>query len=87
MDAWRSAVICPPPPGPMPTFTFVEFELVDMNGEPCPGEPCRVTLADGTLVETLLDDKGKLRIEGVVKGDCKITFPELDSEAWEAADA
>ncbi|MFN0138235.1 MAG: hypothetical protein ACKVS9_19195 [Phycisphaerae bacterium] len=83
-DAWHSNVVCPAPPPPQPKFTFVEFALVDMEGEPVPFERYRVTLADGSVQEGQLDDKGKVRYDGLLDGDCKITFPELDSESWEA---
>lgn len=84
-DAWHSNVVCPAPPPPQPAFTFVEFALVDMDGEPMPFERYRVTLVDGSVHEGQLDADGKVRYEGLLSGDCKITFPELDSESWEAA--
>lgn len=84
-DAWHSNVVCPAPPPPQPKFTFVEFALVDMEGEPVPFERYRITLADGSIHEGQLDSEGKVRYDGLLSGDCKITFPELDSESWEAA--
>jgi hypothetical protein len=37
-------------------------------------------VADGTL-----DEKGFARVEGFEPGQCEITFPELDEEAWKDA--
>jgi type VI secretion system secreted protein VgrG len=51
-----------------------------------PGEPYQVTLADGTTVASgTLDDKGFARIDHIDPGQCKVTFPNLDKEAWEEA--
>lgn len=81
-DAWRDQVICPAPPSE--TIPFVEFELVDMAGRPVAGERYRVTFSDGTSQEGNLGDDGLIRYEGMPEGDCVITFPDLDGEAWEA---
>ena len=32
-----------------------------------------------------LDEKGLARVEGIDKGMCKVSFPDLDKEAWEEA--
>jgi len=44
-----------------------------------------VFLADGSIVEGTLDEKGFLRVEGIDPGTCQIVFPKLDKEAWEKA--
>lgn len=62
---------------------WIEIELVGEDDKPIPGEKYRVTLPDGTVDEGTLDEKGWARIEGFDEGDCKITFPDLDKEAWE----
>jgi type VI secretion system secreted protein VgrG len=66
-------------------LSWIEIELVGEDKKPIPGERYRVTLPDQTVDEGTLDDKGHARIEGFEKGDCKITFPDLDEEAWEDA--
>lgn len=63
--------------------SWIEIELVGEDGEPIPGEKYRITLPDETVAEGTLDDKGFARIEGIESGTCKITFPELDKDAWE----
>ena len=82
----------PGPPSHNPTEeekekkTWVEVELVDEEGSPVPGERYRVTLPDGkTVAEGTLDQNGLARVEGIDPGSCKITFPNLDKEAWEKA--
>ncbi len=65
---------------------WIEIELVGEDDEPIPGEYYKITLPDGSVASGTLDDKGLARVEGIRDaGDCKITFPDLDSEAWESA--
>ncbi len=65
--------------------SWIEIELVDDEGVPFAGEKYRITLPDGgTLAEGTLDEKGQARVEALDPGSCKITFPDLDQEAWEA---
>ena len=64
--------------------SWIEIELVDDDNEPVPGEPYRITLPDGeTAAEGTLDDKGFARVDGIDPGTCKVTFPELDKDAWD----
>lgn len=63
---------------------WIEIELVDEEGQPVPGEPYRITLPDGTTVaDGTLDAKGWARVDNIDPGSCKVTFPNLDKEAWE----
>lgn len=82
MEAWVGDVRCPePPPRRLP---WVEFELVDLEGEPVAGQRYRVTLPDGTVREGFFGRDGRLRYEGIPEGPCTIELPDLDAEAWEA---
>src|SRR5262245_25914609 len=66
--------------------SWIEIELVDEAGNPVPGERYRITLPDGkTVDEGTLDEKGCARVECIDSGTCKITFPELDRDAWKPA--
>ena len=66
--------------------SWIEIELVDEDKQPVPGEKYKITLPDGeSVAEGTLDDKGCARVEGFESGGCKITFPDLDKEAWEKA--
>jgi phage protein D/translation initiation factor IF-1 len=63
--------------------TFVEIALADSAGKPLPGERYRVTLADGSVREGILDGKGRARVSGLPKGQqVKVTFPEYDADSW-----
>lgn len=64
--------------------SWIEIEMVDEEEQPVPGMAYRITLPDDeTVAEGTLDDKGFARVEAIEPGTCKITFPELDKEAWE----
>lgn len=66
---------------------WIEIEMVYENaGEPVGGEEYCITLPDSTEVRGLLNAKGWARVNLVQDpGNCKITFPNLDKEAWENA--
>ena len=54
-------------------------------GQPVAYERYRVTAPDGTVREGFLNAKGLGRVDGIDPGTCKITFPNLDKDAWEPA--
>ncbi len=63
--------------------SWIEIEMVDEEDEPVPGEKYKITLPDDSVAQGTLDEKGFARVEGIDPGTCKITFPELDKDAWE----
>lgn len=65
------------------TLTWVEFQLVDMEGNPVSGIRYRVRLPDGAVKEGTLDRSGKVRFDGITPGTATINYFELDHEAWE----
>jgi len=65
--------------------TWIEIELVDEVGDPVPGESYEITLPDGSKAAGTLDGKGFARVDGIDPGTCKVTFPNLDKEAWNRA--
>ena len=64
---------------------WITVELVGENGEPIPNEAVKVTDPGGGEHEGETDSQGQFTVTGIPEGDCTITFPELDQEAWEAA--
>ncbi|NTV37814.1 MAG: hypothetical protein HGA82_01245, partial [Anaerolineales bacterium] len=78
--ATRQAVITDQPP----PVHWIEIELVDEANQPVPGEKYEITMPDQTVKEGTLDEKGWARVDGIKDpGQCKITFPNLDKEAWD----
>lgn len=65
--------------------SWIEIEMVGEDGKPRPGERYQITLPDGTVASGTLDEKGVGRVDGFEPGACKITFPDLDKDAWEPA--
>ena len=65
--------------------SWIEIELVDEAGKPMAGEPYQITLPDGSVDSGSLDDKGFVHVKNMDPGSCKITFPNLDKDAWEEA--
>jgi hypothetical protein len=58
---------------------------VDEEDRSVPGERYEITTPDGRVVRRTLDENGLARADGIKPGDCQITFPRLDREAWEKA--
>ncbi len=63
--------------------SWIEIELVDEAGQPMAGEAYRVTTPDGSEQSGSLDEKGFARVSNIDPGTCKVTFPNLDKDAWE----
>jgi hypothetical protein len=62
---------------------WIEIILVDMDGKPVPGVKYRITPPGGAPVEGRLNEHGQAGLYQIEPGNCKITFPDLDKEAWE----
>ena len=62
---------------------WVEIVLVDMEGKPVPGVKYRITPPGGAPVEGRLNEHGQAGLYMIEPGSCKITFPDLDKDAWD----
>jgi type VI secretion system secreted protein VgrG len=65
--------------------SWIEIELVDEAGQPMAGEAYTVIVPDGSEKSGSLDEKGFARVDHIDPGACKVTFPNLDKDAWEEA--
>jgi uncharacterized Zn-binding protein involved in type VI secretion len=72
-----------PPPSPATGKAWVEVEVVDSDGKPLPYQKVRVTDGGGTARIAYSDAKGIARVDGMAKGQCKITLADLDKSSWE----
>lgn len=77
-------------PSPLPAVIVVDpkkadwigIELKTPQGDPIPGEPFVIEMARGEKVFGKLDRLGKIRVEGVDPGACRVTFPDRDAHEW-----
>lgn len=78
----------PPPPASAwqaKETSWIELELIGIDDKPITGELYLVTASDGRTYRGSTDHVGKGRVAGIEPGACKITFPNLDQDAWEDA--
>jgi len=68
---------------PYANKTWIEIQLIGEDDKPIPDAKYRVELPDGTVEEGTLDREGVAGFFGLDQGNCKITFPALDQDAWE----
>jgi len=65
---------------------WVAIQLVDEKGKPVPGESYELTLPDGLVRRGKLNHRGQARVDDIEEpGQCVVTFPDLDRDAWERA--
>lgn len=63
---------------------WIEIVMKDDHGAPMAGEPFVVILPNGETAATgTLDEKGFARVDGLDPGQCKIKFPNRESDAWD----
>jgi hypothetical protein len=64
----------------------VMIELLDVEGNPVPGEPYRIKLPNGKVVNGKLDENGKAHVTGIEQaGTCQVCFYERDAAIWAPA--
>ena len=69
---------CTPPP---PVLTFVEIKLVDDAGEPVADEDYLIICPQGTEYEGVTDANGIARVDDIIEGACKVSFPNYSPDA------
>ena len=62
--------------------SWVEVLLRDQDNKPLVGEEIAIELQDGSIVNCVTNPRGKIRIEGIDPGSCKVRFPNLDESSW-----
>lgn len=81
----------PEPSGPEPPAreekTWIAIQLMDDGDppQPVPFKKYRLELPGQLPREGLLDQNGRIFVEGIDPGTCKISFPELDADDWRPA--
>jgi protocatechuate 3,4-dioxygenase beta subunit len=64
-------------------LTWIEFQLIDMEGNPVAAEPYIVKTPQGGIRSGSLDSSGRVRFDNIEPGMYTINFPNRDAEAWE----
>jgi uncharacterized Zn-binding protein involved in type VI secretion len=64
---------------------WLEVELIGEDGQGVVGERYVIAPPTGAPITGFLDEDGRARLDGLVAGTCQISFPDLDSEAWQSA--
>ena len=62
---------------------WIEIILVDAEGKPMPNVRYRITPPSGAPKEGTLNEHGQAGVYQIEPGNCKITFPDLDADAWD----
>jgi hypothetical protein len=86
VPATAAAGSAPAPSAPKPAADptdWIEIELVGEDGKPIPGVRYTITPRGGAPRSGVLDASGRARLVGLKPGDCDITFPDLDADAWQ----
>ena len=69
----------------VPSVTWIEVKLITADGAGVANEEYVITTADGRQIRGKTDGNGLGRAEGILPGTCRVSFPDLDKEAWKPA--
>jgi uncharacterized surface anchored protein len=64
---------------------WIEICLVDDSGKPVSGAHFRLVAPDGSVSKSVTGQDGVARLDGIVPGDCRISFPDLHDYEWSVA--
>ena len=62
--------------------SWIEVQLVGEDGKPIPYVKYAIILPGGATRSGTLDENGSARVDGIPAGTCKVSFPDLDQDAW-----
>lgn len=66
------------PPAEIPEeLDWIEVVLKDRDGQVLAGERYTLDLSDGRTLSGTLDSEGKIRVDGIPPGMCRVRFPDL----------
>ena len=63
--------------------SWIVVELLRDDGLPMAGSRVRIELPDRQVFEGTLDSGGRLRVEGIDRGDCRLSFPDCNDGDWQ----
>jgi len=62
--------------------SWIEVQLIGEDDSPIPNEAYELRLPGGELISGTLDGQGSVRLDGIPPGTCRVSFPNLDKDAW-----
>jgi len=62
--------------------SWIEIQLIGEDDQPIPGEQYAIEVPGGKVVSGTLNAEGLARLDGIPGGICKVSFPNLDKDAW-----
>lgn len=69
---------------PVEQLHWIEIELLDKEGAPVASTRCIIEFPSGKTQTAMTDRFGRVRVEDLPKGgDCWVTLPDLDADAWD----
>lgn len=64
--------------------TWIEIELVGDDGTAVADEEYLIVTPEGQPLRGKTDANGRARLDGLVAGSCRISFPRLDADEWKS---
>ena len=64
---------------------WIEVQLLDEAGDPVPDERWQIVCADGSMHQGSTDARGRVRLDSIAPGVCRLTWPGRDRAAVVAA--
>ena len=70
------------PPPDKTEISTIAFALIDEDGNPMANVKYEIELSDGSKRSGTTDSQGKVTIDGIKPGNCKVGFPDLHADEW-----
>lgn len=61
---------------------WIEIEMIDEDGVGVAGQEYLIVAPDKSRFTGVTDSSGRARLDGIVSGQCRISFANLDNGAW-----
>jgi hypothetical protein len=64
---------------------WIEVKVIDDTGKVMAGEPYKLVLSDGRVVDSTLDENGSVRLDGIDAGNCTFSLTKRNDDEWSKA--
>ena len=72
-------------PAPRDDVHWIEIEMHGEDGRAIAGQEYLVVTPDKRRITGVTDSSGRARLDGLVAGQCSVSFRNLDKDAWRVA--